>query len=868
MTCQICCEKYNKSLNLKITCPIGECNFDACKTCIRQYLLNTVKDPNCMKCNAQWNQQFIIENLNKSFWDNDYKSHRTKILTDTEISKIPETIQYAENYSKLEKFVKEKQTIDEKIKELNKEIIKYKLQSREISLKIHNIKNGNEVCERKKFIMPCQNNDCKGYLSSQYKCELCELYTCPHCFEIIGHNKNDNHVCDDNSLKSAEEIKKTTKPCPNCGQRIYKIVGCFHPDTEILMFNGTIKLAKDINLNDKLIGDDGNERIVIDLINGFDDMFLIKQNKGTDYIVNSEHTLVLYYSMQGSIIYIKNLNLFKLYWFDIINLTFKTKNFDNHNNASLFLNELKKENKISLDNLINIKLKDYLNLPKLYQSILKGIKLENSVNWQEKFLQLDPYILGLWIGDGYSNGKEFCTNDKEILEQWKLWALNNNAIISETTNKYRYYIKNANNINKNTCENPLKEKLNHYNLINNKHIPNNYLINSKYNRLKLLAGIIDTDGCVQNEGRRIIIVTTIKNISDSILFLGKSLGFNVNLRIRKRKQEKLFNQIEVKDYKDQYIINISGKNIHEIPTILERKKCKQQNGGVNLLTTNIQIIPLEKNKFYGWTVTDNHRFILPDFTIVKNCDQMWCTECKVAFSWNTGKIETNNIHNPHYYEYIKKNGSINRNIGDVQCGGLINYYTLNRSVLRCLENSKDEQCKNIKYKLTNIYRTINHITYHEIQNARAKINLLTDCKMLRAKYILKKISKDEMAKQIYQNDKQRRKNQEILHIYELISVYGIEFFRELENNQFYIDFGTTSLVALKIYINNSFLQLTNLIDYCNNQFAIISATHNLSIMQINSSDFIMSSNKFKITDLKNIKKGNNNHEASCSSDIN
>ena len=475
MTCQICCEKYNKSLNLKITCPIGECNFDACKTCIRQYLLNTVKDPNCMKCNAQWNQQFIIENLNKSFWDNDYKSHRTKILTDTEISKIPETIQYAENYSKLEKFVKEKQTIDEKIKELNKEIIKYKLQSREISLKIHNIKNGNEVCERKKFIMPCQNNDCKGYLSSQYKCELCELYTCPHCFEIIGHNKNDNHVCDDNSLKSAEEIKKTTKPCPNCGQRIFKIVGC---------------------------------------------------------------------------------------------------------------------------------------------------------------------------------------------------------------------------------------------------------------------------------------------------------------------------------------------------------------------------------------------------------DQMWCTECKVAFSWNTGKIETNNIHNPHYYEYIKKNGSINRNIGDVQCGGLINYYTLNTRLLRGLENSKDEQCKNIKYKLTNIHRTINHITYHEIQNARAKINLLTDCKMLRAKYILKKISKDEMAKQIYQNDKQRRKNQEILHIYELISVYGIEFFRELENNQFYIDFRTSSLDAFKIYLHNSFSQFTNLINYCNNQFAIISATHNLSIMQINSSNFTMSSNKFKITDLKNIKKGNNNHEASCSNDIN
>ena len=126
-----------------------------------------------------------------------------------------------------------------------------------------------------------------------------------------------------------------------------------------------------------------------------------------------------------------------------------------------------------------------------------------------------------------------------------------------------------------------------------------------------------------------------------------------------------------------------------------------------------------------------------------------------------------------------------------------------------------------------------------------------------------------MAKQIYYNDKQRRKNQEILHIYELISVYGIEFFRELENHQFYINFGASFIDAFKIYCNNSFLQLTNLINYCNNQFAVISATYNLTIMQINCNNFTISSNKFKISDLKNIKnKGNNNHEASGSSDVN
>ena len=41
MTCNICCEKFNKSLNAKVICPITACSFEACKTCVRTYLLNT-----------------------------------------------------------------------------------------------------------------------------------------------------------------------------------------------------------------------------------------------------------------------------------------------------------------------------------------------------------------------------------------------------------------------------------------------------------------------------------------------------------------------------------------------------------------------------------------------------------------------------------------------------------------------------------------------------------------------------------------------------------------------------------------------------------------------------------------------------------
>ena len=48
---------------------------------------------------------------------------------------------------------------------------------------------------------------------------------------------------------------------------------------------------------------------------------------------------------------------------------------------------------------------------------------------QYKNIIIDPYLLGLWLGDGYSNGKEFSTNDEEILKYWEKWAFNNQSIV-------------------------------------------------------------------------------------------------------------------------------------------------------------------------------------------------------------------------------------------------------------------------------------------------------------------------------------------------------------------------------------------------------------------------------------------------------
>ena len=55
---------------------------------------------------------------------------------------------------------------------------------------------------------------------------------------------------------------------------------------------------------------------------------------------------------------------------------------------------------------------------------------------------------------------------------------------------------------------------------------------------------------------------------------------------------------------------------------------------------------------------------------IDGCDQMWCTECRTAFNWRTGSLESGHVHNPHYFEYQRRMGADVRNIMDIPCGGL------------------------------------------------------------------------------------------------------------------------------------------------------------------------------------------------------
>ena len=219
--CQICCSHYNKSTRHVVKCYFSNCEYEACKECVRTYLTGITSDPHCMKCRNKWNIEFTKSALNASFMDKDYRIHRRKILVDTEIAKIPEYYEGALRFGKISDSDKKMAEIMAKIAELRNQISELYQEHETVRLEMGNT----NTTVARKFVMQCQTDGCRGMLSSQYKCDLCSKHTCPKCFVAIAGEKDD-HLCKQEDVDTVEELRKNTRPCPSCGMRISKIDGC------------------------------------------------------------------------------------------------------------------------------------------------------------------------------------------------------------------------------------------------------------------------------------------------------------------------------------------------------------------------------------------------------------------------------------------------------------------------------------------------------------------------------------------------------------------------------------------------------------------------------------------------------------------
>ena len=295
--CNICCEKLNKSNRKEIICVF--CNFSTCRACFQKYILDTIEDPNCMNCKKIFNRTFINENCTIIFINTIFKKHRQDVLFNREKAMLLETQPYVELeirrnniHKEIELIRTEKFKLENAIQKLNLQM--NRLYSNISALNINNIfeingSSSSDEEQRKKFIRKCPMEDCRGFLSTRWKCGSCETQICKDCNE----EQITDHICKPENVASMELLNKDTKSCPECGTMIYKIAGCFAKDTPILRWNATVVFSQNIVVGDKLVGDNGTVRNVLSITNGIDELFKIEQSNGITYTVNSKHTLLL-----------------------------------------------------------------------------------------------------------------------------------------------------------------------------------------------------------------------------------------------------------------------------------------------------------------------------------------------------------------------------------------------------------------------------------------------------------------------------------------------------------------------------------------------------------------------------------------------
>lgn len=340
---------------------------------------------------------------------------------------------------------------------------------------------------------------------------------------------------------------------------------CLGKGTKVLMYDGSLKKVEDIVVGEALMGDDSTPRRVLSIARGQEQMYWVRQNKGMDYRVNESHILSLKKSRQ--------------------------------------------EGAGNKGDVLNIEIRDYLQKSDKFKSNYKGYK--TAVAFEEKSLPIAPYFLGLWLGDGTASSVSITTQDEEVIDYLGTYAATLNQTLTTKVQPEKTPMYSIVGGKQGHGGYSLQGELRSMGVLNNKHIPNDFLINSVANRLTLLAGLLDSDGhyLVQSNGYEI--VQKNENLARQIKFLCDTLGFRVSLKAKKA-------SIATSNYEATvWRLRIYG-DIDKIPVQILRKKANPWKSPVDWQVTGIKVEKDIVDDYYGFEIDGNKLFLLEDMTVTHN----------------------------------------------------------------------------------------------------------------------------------------------------------------------------------------------------------------------------------------------------------
>ena len=169
-------------------------------------------------CQKVWTRKFVTDTFPKTWVNKEWKAMNSRVGVDREKALLPATVAVVENRKEIERMKDEVAQIEQEIRILNQ---------RRWALKQQIDAGGSVVTTKADFVgRKCPDEECRGFLSSQWKCGLCDKWTCPDCHVIKGTNRDAEHTCDPNLKATVQLLANDTKSCPKCSTPIHKIEGC------------------------------------------------------------------------------------------------------------------------------------------------------------------------------------------------------------------------------------------------------------------------------------------------------------------------------------------------------------------------------------------------------------------------------------------------------------------------------------------------------------------------------------------------------------------------------------------------------------------------------------------------------------------
>jgi len=334
---------------------------------------------------------------------------------------------------------------------------------------------------------------------------------------------------------------------------------CVAPATPIIWADGHVDKIQAAQAGDLLMGDDSTPRRVIERIDGIGPMYRITPIYGDAFEAADHHILRLVMT--------------------------------------------------DTDEIVDMTISDLLAQTDYFRHRAKLYKV--GVEFPARPVSIDPYYLGMWLGNGTWNSTQITTPFLEVTDYLRKLAADMEGRTSD-----RRITDGIKCFKRSICgarwgNNKTLNGLRACGLTRNKkkHIPREFMINSTEVRLQVLAGMLDSDGYLEHSGHCFDWCSVDKEMARDFTFLARSLGFRAS---ENTAQVEGFGKVVTR-----YRVHVSG-DIDRIPTIVVKRQAKKRAGQKDILRCGFKIEKIADGPYVGVRLDGNMLHLLGDFTVTHN----------------------------------------------------------------------------------------------------------------------------------------------------------------------------------------------------------------------------------------------------------